>query len=568
MKIENLREAVCGSCPFSKHCGGWDRSPYCLNEQAGLYEYGRTRPESDDVGEGLVLAEELSNEPNGTLFEYLTELSAFLTSLGYLADVDEIFKTVSKMRGEFRLESLVKATVVKSRQENERFYNDLAVFDSAYFGNRNALEERKRRLERLKEEHERRTRENEERLEEIRRKRKKRESAERKSESPVEKARSLEAKQSKISGLKSVLSESPYLADFVAVIESGKIPERKVLVNEVAKATKRALKRANSSELTKAAKDRMNVLTKATPKKVKIVDETDDENEELEIERTMEEESRRYSEAVDEIMKESSKTHRTEFVSAGNAVKSTGDGERVSGKLIEALTKREKEALQEYVNENVRKLRTRIDRKTRTSRKARLDLSETARLACGTGGTPMRLAMKKPRRRRTNLIMFLDVSGSCRNASELMLRFMGAMKDAFPGGCRTYAFTDRLYDVSGFYESRNMEHAAGRIIDSIPSAGVYSNYERPLREFCEGHMSEVTRDSIVYFIGDARNNKNESGSEFFKRIARRSKRTYWLNTEPKAKWNEGDSIIGEYAKYADDVVEVLTTRQLADFLGR
>jgi len=41
---------------------------------------------------------------------------------------------------------------------------------------------------------------------------------------------------------------------------------------------------------------------------------------------------------------------------------------------------------------------------------------------------------------------------------------------------------------------------------------------------------------------------------------------YWLTPEPRAYWDSGDSIVGEYANYCDEVVECRTLRQLERFV--
>ena len=48
---------------------------------------------------------------------------------------------------------------------------------------------------------------------------------------------------------------------------------------------------------------------------------------------------------------------------------------------------------------------------------------------------------------------------------------------------------------------------------------------------------------------------------------RRARHVYWLNPEPRAYWDSGDSIVGEYAVHCDDVVECRTLRQLEQFVG-
>jgi uncharacterized protein with von Willebrand factor type A (vWA) domain len=41
---------------------------------------------------------------------------------------------------------------------------------------------------------------------------------------------------------------------------------------------------------------------------------------------------------------------------------------------------------------------------------------------------------------------------------------------------------------------------------------------------------------------------------------------FWLNPEPKAYWDTGDSIVGEYGTWCDGVHEVRNLRQLEGFV--
>lgn len=190
----------------------------------------------------------------------------------------------------------------------------------------------------------------------------------------------------------------------------------------------------------------------------------------------------------------------------------------------------------------------------------RLQSRKAARQGCSVKAYPSEAGKAK-----SNLILILDVSGSCKNASEMMLVFMHAMKEVFPGGCKTYAFTNRLYDISKFFDTDNPNETVKSVLDAIPRSGAYSNYEVPFRTFYNEHMSEVTGDSYIYFIGDARNNKNASGRDYVKAIARKAKKAFWLNTEEIDKWNHGDSIMGVYAKYMTRVAQTVTPAELLGF---
>lgn len=103
------------------------------------------------------------------------------------------------------------------------------------------------------------------------------------------------------------------------------------------------------------------------------------------------------------------------------------------------------------------------------------------------------------------------------------------------------------------------------VLGLIPRAGQYSNYEVPLRDMWDRHRNRITKDSMVIFIGDARNNKNDPGKEYIRNICRKAKRAYWLNTDANEKWDQGDSIASVYGHYAR-MYETVNIRQLLGFI--
>jgi hypothetical protein len=63
-------------------------------------------------------------------------------------------------------------------------------------------------------------------------------------------------------------------------------------------------------------------------------------------------------------------------------------------------------------------------------------------------------------------------------------------------------------------------------------------------------------------VGDGRNNYNNPQLEIFKNIARRSRRTIWINTEQPMMWGSGDSDMLQYAPLCDNVVVASTLGEL------
>ena len=95
----------------------------------------------------------------------------------------------------------------------------------------------------------------------------------------------------------------------------------------------------------------------------------------------------------------------------------------------------------------------------------------------------------------------------------------------------------------------------------------HSDYGHALTVFWERWGEEITPRSSVLLLGDARNNYHASQSWVVKELQARARHVYWLNPEPRAYWDSGDSIVGEYAVHCDDVVECRTLRQLEHFVG-
>ncbi len=242
---------------------------------------------------------------------------------------------------------------------------------------------------------------------------------------------------------------------------------------------------------------------------------------------------------------------------------------------FEELTKAQKEEIRQYIRENALRFKTKISGNTKSSRKRTLDLPATIRRALETGGIPLSLCYKKPLRGKASVILFLDVSGSCAGASEMMLTFMHELTGIFPGGCKSYAFVNTLYDISDLLAGeQDFKRALEDVLDAIPRVGVYSDYGRTFEEYVRGgafgeresRMQEITKDTLLFFIGDARNNRLPSGEEYLREICRRAKRAYWLNTESRENWNTGDSLMGLYSRYMDAAAETVNASSLIRFI--
>lgn len=267
------------------------------------------------------------------------------------------------------------------------------------------------------------------------------------------------------------------------------------------------------------------------------------------------------------ILKEASINHRDEFIGGTRAVQLIGDGiPEVMKTKFSSLDDVEIIEIYQYIKKNILRFKTRLQKSIYAQLKKEIDIEKTIQKACKTGGLPLELINKQPKVNRAKLLLCLDISGSCKEASKMMLAFMYLLKSVFPAGCKTYVFVNKLHDISSIMESRNILTAIDSVLNTIPTRGIYSNYYKPLTELWTEHKSEITPETFVIFIGDARNNKNHTGDEYIKNIARRAKKCVWLNTDIIEKWGQGDSIAQLYAKYTK-MYEVVNPMQLIDAIN-
>jgi hypothetical protein len=216
-----------------------------------------------------------------------------------------------------------------------------------------------------------------------------------------------------------------------------------------------------------------------------------------------------------------------------------------------------------------RKLAVRLARKRRHGRKGPLDFRATMRRSLSTGGVPIDPRYRHPRPAKPEIFVIADISGSVASFARFTLHLVYAISAQF-SKVRSFVFVDGIDEVTRFFEGVvDPAEAVARInleADVIWVDG-HSDYGHALTEFHRRWGDQVTSRSSVLLLGDARNNYHASASWVVEDLQRKARRVYWLNPEPRDYWGSGDSIVGEYAVYCDDVVECRTLRQLEHFVG-
>lgn len=258
-------------------------------------------------------------------------------------------------------------------------------------------------------------------------------------------------------------------------------------------------------------------------------------------------------------------SHRSDF-HGKNAVIQYDEDPQLDDRKISSLSIEERRKIYRYIRKNVIRFKTRMTRNIRSEARRKIEVGETVKNACRTGGIPLQLCYEKPKRTKTDLICVLDVSGSCKSASTMMLTLIGILKSVFPRGCKAFCFVNSLYDITDAFKARDIEDAVGSALRNVPTRGVYSDYGVPLKSFWEDHKREITKDTIVLWIGDFRNNNRGSGARYMKAVSRKSKRLLLLNTERAEEWDTADSIASEYAHYGK-MYETVSVGEVLRFIS-
>ncbi len=215
-----------------------------------------------------------------------------------------------------------------------------------------------------------------------------------------------------------------------------------------------------------------------------------------------------------------------------------------------------------------RKLAVRLARKRRHGRKGPLDFRNTVRHSLSYGGVPAEPKFRYPRPAKPEIFVIADISGSVASFARFTLQLVYAISNQF-SKVRAFVFIDGVDEVTRFFEGTDdITEAVHRVNSEADVVWVdgHSDYGHAFEAFYDRWGREIGSKTTVLILGDARNNYHASQSWVIKEIQRKARHVYWLNPEPKAYWDTGDSIVGEYGIHTDGVFECRNLRQLEKFV--
>lgn len=234
--------------------------------------------------------------------------------------------------------------------------------------------------------------------------------------------------------------------------------------------------------------------------------------------------------------------------------------------LMHATTK-DLQEMEAAIGPLTRKLAARLARRRR-KRAGRLDFRRTMRKSLATGGVPVEPQFRHPRPHRPEVWLLCDISGSMATFSRFTLQFTHAMATHF-SKLRSFAFVDTIDEVTDFFGAGvDFGSALLRVTTEAEVVWLdgHSDYGNSLETFNARYGRQLTPRTTVIITGDARNNYRPPRDKVLGEIAASARALVWLNPEPRAYWDTGDSAMSHYATHCTSVHEVRTLRQLEQFI--
>jgi uncharacterized protein with von Willebrand factor type A (vWA) domain len=225
-----------------------------------------------------------------------------------------------------------------------------------------------------------------------------------------------------------------------------------------------------------------------------------------------------------------------------------------------ALSDREMDRLRKEVQRLANRLRSRIALRQKRAKTGQLDAKGTIRRSLKHGGVPFEIK-HRDHRLKPKLVVICDISTSMRHCSELMLSLVYALQDLITK-THAFAFIDHLEYISPDFVGREAKDAIQEVLVRMPPGYYSTDLGGSLENFAHDFLDTVDGRTTLLVVGDGRNNYNNPRLDIFQNMARRARRTLWINPEAPMMWGSGDSDMLKYAPLCDSVVVAATLNEL------
>lgn len=216
------------------------------------------------------------------------------------------------------------------------------------------------------------------------------------------------------------------------------------------------------------------------------------------------------------------------------------------------------------------RLLTRRALRYRRARHGRIDVRRTVLQGLRSGReVPFALAHRRRHIGKLRLILLCDVSGSVWQVSTFLLKLVHTLQSEF-SSVRSFLFVHSIAEVTHLFERMRFPEDLDTL-RQVPHLSLFglSDFGRAFYQAYRDLLGDLTRETVVVILGDARNNAFDPQAWTLSEMRRHCSRIIWLNPEPRRDWNRGDAVMADYAPACDDVLECWTLehlRQAADLL--
>ncbi len=187
-----------------------------------------------------------------------------------------------------------------------------------------------------------------------------------------------------------------------------------------------------------------------------------------------------------------------------------------------------------YIQEIARRINGELtQRRKKSGRSAALDFRATIRKGLETGGSFYRLAYRKKRARRRQMVVLCDVSGSMIQFSEFVLRFIQSLNQA-GSASRVFLFSEELYEADAFH-LQNMD----LFRDYVRRSGVYgrgTDLGGALKKLNDMRPPIFSPATMLLIISDTKTVNQALAAQELLRARGKAGKVFWLNPIPERKW--------------------------------
>jgi uncharacterized protein len=217
-----------------------------------------------------------------------------------------------------------------------------------------------------------------------------------------------------------------------------------------------------------------------------------------------------------------------------------GTGKAVSGASAQQQLKkvdfsmvpyRDQQELEQLADRLLRQMSVKLSRRLiQQEHGNRVDLRRTIRRSIRYGGNPILRAYKGRKRRRTKLLVLLDISGSMNSYSLFLLRFVYALQRAFKR-VDSFVFSTSLVEITDLLRVRQLPDALRRLSQRSAGWSGGTKIGESLKEFNRLFARKLlSQETILIILSDGWDTGDPELLAKEMRFAKgRAQRVLWLN---------------------------------------